>query len=353
MIGEGISQIFFRSIFEIPVNGKTQDVRKENPYIIKFKPFVHSHIPNSEYVQQGKNFSVNYKINSLGLRDNEPLPQGKKNKKRLLIIGDSVTEGHGVQFHETYVYHLKKLLEKDDWEVLNAGIQGAGIAHQATNLTRYFELNPDAILLATYENDLADDRRIEIHYDQYPVLENPTLFFPDSNFSIFFKSKLFQMGYVFFSKYIKPKTEIEKIIKQNSKLIKKISTPEQLNFKSLSFLHPTSIDTAWDMTSRYYDFFQRETEKRKIPLYIVNLTYRTYESSFNPIFIQSNNLLEEHLKKYLFEKKIPYFNMKDSILEYHIKNPDSLAIPEDGHPNREAHRLFATKLYHWLKDKLK
>lgn len=352
IIGEGISNIFFRGILEKPINGKTQDVRKENPYIIKFKPFVHSHIPDSEYIQQGKNFSVNYKINSLGLRDNEPLPRGKKFKKRLLIVGDSVTEGHGVQFHETYVYHLKKLLENDDWDVLNAGIQGAGIAHQSTNLIRYFELKPDAILFATYENDLADDRRIEIHYDQYPVLEDPSIFFPDSNFSYFFKSKLFQMGYVFFSKYIRSKTEVENIIKQNSKLIKKITTPEQLGFKSLSFLHPSIVMNAWEMTSRYYDYFKRETSQRKIPLYVANLTYLPYQPGFNSEFKKSADLFDEHLKKYLSDNNIPYFNIKETVEEFCKNNPGGIAIPDDGHPNSEGHRLFASSLYPWLKTHL-
>lgn len=350
--GEILSRIFFKGLLDVKPDSKIQNVLKENPHIIKFKPYVHSHIPYSEYKQQGKHFSVDYKINSLGLRDNEIKSKKEPGKKRVLILGDSVTEGHGVNYEETYVYILKKKLEQENWEVINAGTQGAGLAYQALNLPRYFQLDPDAILFATYENDLADDRRVEIHYNDYPVLENPKIFSVESNSSFFFKSKLFQVGYVFFYKYIRPKNEIEKIIKQNSKLIKKISTPEQLAFKSLSFLHPSVVNTAWEMTAHYYDYLQKETSKRKIPFLVVNLTYQPYESGFDPIFTESTNLLEENLEKYFSEKQIPYLSMKDPVREYHTLNPQSLAIPEDGHPNPEGHKLFAEKIYPWLKRNL-
>lgn len=350
--GEILSRIFFKGLLDVKINSKTQDVLKENPHIIKFKPFVHSHFPHSEYKQQGKHFSVDYKINSLGLRDNEIKIKKEAGKKRLLIVGDSVTEGHGVNYEQTYVYILKKKLEQENWEVINAGTQGAGLAYQALNLPRYFQLNPDAILFATYENDLADDRRIEIHYNEYPVLENPSIFYLEPSFGFFFKSKLFQVGYVFFYKYIRSKNEIEKLIKQNSKLIKKISTPQQLTFRSLSFLHPSVIDTAWEMTSKYYDYVQKETNERNIPFLVVNLTYQPYESGFDPIFTQSTNLLDERLEKYFSEKQISYLAMKQLVREYYVLNPASLGIPEDGHPNAEGHRFFASALYPWLTENL-
>ena len=352
LTGEILSRIFFKGLLDVIPESKIQNVLKENPHIIKFKPYVHSHLPYSQYKQQGKHFSVDYKINSLGLRDNEIKSKKEVGKKRLLIVGDSVTEGHGVNYEETYVYILKQKLEQENWEVINAGTQGAGLAYQALNLPRYFQLDPDVILFATYENDLADDRRVEIHYNDYPVLENPNIFCVESTSSLFFKSKLFQVGYVFFYKYIRPKNEIEKIIKQNSKLIKKISTPEQLAFKSLSFLHPSVVDTAWKMTAHYYDYLQQETNKRKIPFLVVNLTYQPYESGFDPTFTESTNLLEEQLEKYFSEKQIPYLSMKNLVREYHTLNPASLAIPEDGHPTKEGHRFFAEKIYPWLKENL-
>lgn len=364
-IGEISGRIFLKGILAIPENGKIIDIRTENPYILKFKPFVHSHIPYSEYTQRGIHFSVSYKINSMGLRDKDA-PKEKGNKKRLLIIGDSVTEGHGVEMNQTYVALLRDLFEKENWEVINAGIQGAGAAHQAMNLSRYFALAPDAVLFAAYENDLADDRRVEIHYESYPVIENPDIFHLGSEKSFLSNSKLWQMTYIFYYKFLKPRNDVEKLIKQNSKLIKKISTPEQLQFKSLSFLHPSVVESASRMSFLYYDYFIEQTRKRKIPFFVVNLTYLPYREGFDPTLKKSsdsfNSLLELHLK----EKAIPYLDIKDSVINFmKVWDPSSekeiktsfeknypLAIPEDGHPSEIGHKLFANEIYSWLKPQM-
>lgn len=78
---------------------------------------------------------------------------------RVLCIGDSFTFGYGVSDSETYPRQLEHLL-LEDWrergpEVLNAGVQGYATYHEMDFLeSRGLLLQPDAVVLAVYYNDL-------------------------------------------------------------------------------------------------------------------------------------------------------------------------------------------------------
>src|SRR5262245_46000646 len=80
----------------------TIDPSQPNPYIVKMRPYLYAHIPGSSYVQARSNFQVKYEINSLGFRGPEILQQKPQGLKRLLVVGDSVTEGYGIEFTQTF-----------------------------------------------------------------------------------------------------------------------------------------------------------------------------------------------------------------------------------------------------------
>lgn len=87
LIGEVATRLFFKGIVEYPQNGQVIDPYKKNPYLIKSKQFIHSHYPNIEYTQARADFSVSYKTNSYGFRDNDFT--FKPTKKRMLVVGNS------------------------------------------------------------------------------------------------------------------------------------------------------------------------------------------------------------------------------------------------------------------------
>ena len=49
LTGEILSRIFFKGLLDVIPESKIQNVLKENPHIIKFKPYVHSHLPYSQF----------------------------------------------------------------------------------------------------------------------------------------------------------------------------------------------------------------------------------------------------------------------------------------------------------------
>lgn len=84
-------------------------------------------------------------------------PSGTPEAKRPLLIamGDSLTEGLGVETEKAYPAQLEARLEKDglDWEVVNSGVSGETSSAALSRLEWVMKAKPDAILLVTGAND--------------------------------------------------------------------------------------------------------------------------------------------------------------------------------------------------------
>ncbi len=85
----------------------------------------HGLIPNkeTESVWRGDDSYPVY-TNSLGFFDSKvrDVPLVDKSKRRILIIGDSYTEGIGVQYEKTFVGLLNKAVDSDKVEIFNAAL---------------------------------------------------------------------------------------------------------------------------------------------------------------------------------------------------------------------------------------
>jgi lysophospholipase L1-like esterase len=92
-----------------------------------------------------------YRINSMGLRDDEI--SRVKTKTRILVLGNSCTFGWGVTEEETYARRLGTLLE-GEYDVINAGVPG----YSTEQGKRFFqqellELKPDIVTMMYAWND--------------------------------------------------------------------------------------------------------------------------------------------------------------------------------------------------------
>ena len=104
---------------------------------------------------------VPVRINSLGFRDVRDYPLEKSpNTFRILVLGDSVTFGHGALWESTYPLLLEQELKRwrgdIDWQVWNLGVPG----YNTSTELRYLEqvgprYRPDLVVVGFYENDLA------------------------------------------------------------------------------------------------------------------------------------------------------------------------------------------------------
>lgn len=82
-------------------------------------------------------------------------PESGAKVRTLTAVGDSLTEGLGVEQTEAYPAQLEKRLIDDGmtWRVVNAGVSGETSSGALTRLGWILKTKPDAVLLVTGAND--------------------------------------------------------------------------------------------------------------------------------------------------------------------------------------------------------
>ena len=104
---------------------------------------------------------VPVQINSLGFRDERDYALEKSPTTfRILVIGDSVTFGHGTRSDTTYPIlleqHLRQWKPEVDWQVWNLGVPGYATSQELAYLNRVGpSYKPDLVVVGFYPNDLA------------------------------------------------------------------------------------------------------------------------------------------------------------------------------------------------------
>jgi len=122
----------------------------------------HRFIPGAKGHYKTTEFDVEYSINALGLRDREITLAKPGGVKRILMLGDSFTEGDGVKSSETFSSQLQRMLDTASagqrWEVINAGVGSYSPLLEYLYLTRQgLQLNPDLVILNFDLSDVYDD----------------------------------------------------------------------------------------------------------------------------------------------------------------------------------------------------
>jgi hypothetical protein len=92
--------------------------------------------------------------------DNFPLEK-KDNEFRGLIIGDSITMGHGVRYDEAYANQLERILKKQNasysqYQIINSGVQGYSTFQEFNLLKRSLVFKPDFVAIGFCMNDLTE-----------------------------------------------------------------------------------------------------------------------------------------------------------------------------------------------------
>lgn len=116
----------------------------------------HQLIPSRRCIKKMPEFSVDYKINTLGLRDDE-VELKQKGVARILMLGDSFTEGAGVEQEEIF----STLLEKDlGVEVINAGVSAdSPILEYLWLKNEGLNLKPDLVIINVNESDFSEEQK--------------------------------------------------------------------------------------------------------------------------------------------------------------------------------------------------
>jgi len=113
--------------------------------------------------------SKHIQINKWGHHDDD-FPMKKKTLEfRGLILGDSITMGHGVTSDETFSNQLEDLLEKKDtryktFQIINTGVQGYSTSQEYNLLLRSLIFDPDFIAIGFCMNDITEPSIVDKNF---------------------------------------------------------------------------------------------------------------------------------------------------------------------------------------------
>ena len=133
----------------------------------------HRFMPNASGRYRSTEFNTEYRINSLGLRDREFPVEKPPQTVRVLMLGDSFTEGDGVESNETFSKlieaQLRSAVPGNRVEVINAGVGSySPILEYLYLKTEGLRLNPDLVVLNLDLSDFYDD----INYSMLATLDS-------------------------------------------------------------------------------------------------------------------------------------------------------------------------------------
>lgn len=116
----------------------------------------HEHVPGSSARLMG----VDVQINTIGLRDREFLPEPAPGVHRVLVLGDSMTFGWGVDQDLTYAKVAERTINArrpnglSEVEVINSGVGNYNTTQQVAYFKqRGLRLRPQQVVLGYYIND--------------------------------------------------------------------------------------------------------------------------------------------------------------------------------------------------------
>lgn len=346
VLGEICARLFFKGN-SLPTPSPAQEINpyRANPNIAAMRPYLFFHIPGARYFQKIGSARNEYRINAMGFRGPEISPLPPPKTKRLLVLGDSIVEGHGVRYAETFSRHLGQKLADQNWEVINLGAQGASPLYFAANLERYLYLRPDAVLILLHENDLFDDELREKSYFTLPLLDDRAgLISGGRSHSLGAKSKLYGLLENAWKNI--SRTPLELIIADNGAQ-PGIHADRKTNRNPSSFAVPQEkFGKRWTMSSAYLNHLLAAMREKDIRVLASSLCTFTLASPAVRPYVAHCASLEEHVQLWAQKNDVPFLSlvrtMRQAFADHTIAE---VLILNDFHPTPMTHGLLADALY--------
>ncbi len=124
-----------------------------------------SHIPGARGRFKSYGFDVQVEINAQGFRGPAIASAKDASKTRVLVVGDSLVWGFGVEQEE--IFTSKMAARCQDLEVINFGVSGYSTDQELLLFKeRGIALEPDVVVLVVAGNDFADNTRstVNVYY---------------------------------------------------------------------------------------------------------------------------------------------------------------------------------------------
>ncbi len=130
----------------------------------------YAHPPNFSEIRKNIEFTYKFETNSQGLRYPEISLEKKESEFRVFVVGDSYTEGTGVEANETYTRLMEQSFTSNRVAFINGGLSGTGpLEYGRLFLNVGLRYKPDALLISLFANDLPNTSIKEKPKDFYYV----------------------------------------------------------------------------------------------------------------------------------------------------------------------------------------
>jgi len=270
--------------------------------------------PNTEGYLLGKEVI----INSYGLRDYEYALQKQEGTYRIIIIGDSITFGFGVELEESYPKILEEKLKNElnmNIEVINFGVPGyTGIQEFIVLEEQAIKYFPDLIIIGHYLND--PDEVWDI-FEATPTSKIPP------KIKIFLNEN--SCSYDFFKE-------------RWSRLLNKIG---KTNFKSYKELYIEDSEL-WDAHKERFIDMKEISDTEGIPILVVLFpNWRNLNESYD--FKEETLLLIETINKSELNSLDIYSKIKGLNGEEY-----TISLTDASHPNYEGNKIVSNLIYEEL-----
>lgn len=290
--------------------------------------------PYASCWRQSRDFKVTYQINSLGLRDREISDAKAAGVKRILLLGDSFTEGTGVKQEETFSAVLEREL---GIEVINAGVSGYSTLHEYLWLKeRGFKLRPDLVILNVNETDLVEAAK----YHQIWGRHNFSDLRPEPNKSVIDRIQLLNLI----------RSRLESLRWRNSQ-------PKTTVFIASAGTDEEAMKRYWQLMRSDIERINFFTRGKNVPLLVV---FQPHGHHVGPTAWAQGRLAHGFKVGQVYPTEIPKlladlakevgFKFLDLTDAFTATDATALYFPYDGHWTAAGHRLVAKTLKESLND---
>lgn len=339
----------------------------------------HGFIPNAQARVRTQEYDIEYRINSLGMRDEE-MDHGKY---KVLVLGDSYTEGFGVNKEDSIPGYLDTLGINADF--LNAGVASfSAMLYYLYAKARLDEIKPRLVLVFLDANDPADDY-MTLHGLHQGQFERKPLFNEAGELTAVqplhggdqLKGKAKDQAKEAAEKYarkLRAARPVRAFLRRNSALFRLFTgdfdsspklAPERLGdplidrYGHYRPMKGQDWKPLYNVSLRYLVKLRDLLKPRGIKLAVVTYPYAVAISPDEWDVGRTRWLFEvgkvyntdffEYFDKELKAKGIPHLSLLDYLRTWKEKHPgERIYFRWDGHFNPAGNKLVAGRVYRWL-----
>ncbi len=330
----------------LTISVSQSNFRCRHPY------FHHGFLANVETETVWADRRYQMATNSLGLRDqSRRTVAGQADRHRLLVIGDSFTEGLGVSFEDSFCGCLSKALG-DDVELLNA----AAVSYspklyylKSKHLIEQRQLEFDELLVMIDISDIQD----ETFYESFEGRQQFSLQ-SRADGVLFRRSFLYHTA----ARWLDPRRRISNRFEVENTAdfdvwINSAELPQKLD-KVERFSWTIHRATFEDWGRRGLDLAV-ENMDQLIDLcgkHQIDVRIGVYPSPYQIFASDRDSIQVKHWQKFCVQRNIPFVNLFPAFINDSFRGPrqvyDRYFIPQDVHWNEAGHQLVADELAKFL-----